>query len=134
MRSGLDHIYGEVVEGLDEIFQVAPLNKWTEQTRLTTVVKEVRGNKFKQEVDVEKPIWLAALEYAQRAFYNSGATPGLMSYDCIVQEYPRTGQICFIFNADIGGEEMFVTAPFQLSDQQIADLTTRGLWQPYRMH
>jgi hypothetical protein len=130
----LNQIAGEVVEGMDSIFRVVPVAKYAEQTRLTTLVKEMRGKKFKRPVDVQRPIWEAALGYAQQAFANAGATPGKLSFDCICQEYPRTGMVAFIFNATIDGTERYVTAPFLLAHEQIADLTVRNLWQPYTIN
>jgi hypothetical protein len=128
----LNRVTGETVEHMDGIFRIVPTEKYQHQPRLTTTVKRMRGKKFRREVDVEMPVWQAALEHAQMAFYNAGAAPGALDYDTIVQEYPRTGVICFLFAAIIGGVEMLVSAPFQLSHQQIAGLTVRNLWQPYR--
>lgn len=131
----LDHVKGETVEGMDAVFVVSPLSKWASQSRLTTEVKEVQGKKFKREVTVERPVWDVALRYAQAAFMAAGADPGSkLSYDCIVQEYPRTGIICFIFNATLGGNELYVTAPFKLGADQIADLTVRNMWRPYTLN
>lgn len=130
----LNHVSGETVEGMDAIFRVVAVEKYHALPRLTTIVKERRGKKFRREVDVEKPIWIAALDHAQRCFFNAGANPGSLAYDCIVQEYPRTGCVCFIFEAVIDGVSMFVTAPFRLGPDQIADLSVRNLWQPYTLN
>lgn len=130
----LNHIAGERLEGLDPVFRVVPLEKYKGQPRLTTVVKEMTKGKFQYEVEVERPIWEAALGHAQISYYGAGAEPRHLKYDVLVQEYPRTGNIAFIFCARIRGEERFVIAPFALSPEQIADLTVRGLWQPYRIH
>lgn len=130
----LNHEIGEIVDGMDEVFRVVPVEKYQQQTRLTCLTKQVVGTKFKREIEVQKPIWIAALEYAQRAFYNSGAQPGALAYDCIAQEYPRTGVVCFVFNATVNGVELYVPAPFGLTDAQISDLTLRNLWQPYRIN
>lgn len=125
---------GEILEGYDPIFRVVPPEKYQEQTRLTTTVKEMRGTKFRRKVNVTRPIWEAALRHAQLCFYNAGADPGALAYDCIVQEYPRTGMVIFIFNATVLGEEKYVVAPFALGHEQIADLTVRNLWQPYTLN
>lgn len=130
----LNHISGERVEGMDAIWRIVPLAKYAEQTRLTCIVEEETTGKFKRKVRREKLIWDTAIEYAKRAFYSSGAKPGPLSYDCMVQEYPRTGCVCFVFNAVIDGQEYYVTAPFQLTDQQIADLAARSLWLAYRVN
>lgn len=130
----LDHTKGEVVEGFDPVFRVVPLSKYTEQGRLTTIVKQAGTGKFKRQVDVVKPIWIAARDHAAQAFANAGAERGALSYDVIAQEYPRIGVVMFVFNALINGVEMYVHAPFKLTDEQIADLTVRNLWTPYTVN
>lgn len=133
-RHGLDHEIGEVLEGMDNVFVVSEIGKWAEQTRLTTEVETLTGSKFRRKVKVVRPIWHVAHEYAREAFVEAGADPGYLQYDCVAQLYPRTGIIAFVFCATIGGEDRFVTAPFKLTDEQIADLTLRGLWQPYTIN
>jgi hypothetical protein len=130
----LNREHGETVEGMDAIFRVAPVEKWQAQTRLTTIVEEMQGTKFRRKRKVSKPIWEAALDHAKRCFFNSGAPPGPLSFDCIVQEYPRTSIVCFIFEATIFGHNMLVTAPFLLTPEQIADLAVRNLWQHYTLN
>ena len=129
----INHEIGEIVEGMDDIFHVAPASKYAEQTRLTTVVKRQSGGKFKRMVDVEMPVFQAAMEHAREAFMNSGIAPG-SNIDCIAQEYPRTGCVCFVFCARHNGEDLWVQAPFKLTRNQIADLTLRDLWKPYRVN
>ena len=130
----LNHVSGEVLNGYDPIFRVVPPSKYAEQTRLTTIVEELRGKKFQRKVKVQRSIWEAAINHAKLAFYNAGADPGALAYDCIAQEYPRPGMVVFIFNATVLGEERYVLAPFQLGHEQIADLTVRNLWQPYTLN
>jgi hypothetical protein len=132
----LNHIQGEPnVEGMDPVYRVVPLSKYQEATRLTTEVKETVGKKFKREVTVERPIWAVAHKMAMYAFLQAGAPPGSkLPYDCIAQEYPRTGIVCFIFNATINGTELYVRIPVKLGDAQIADLVLRNQWQPFRVN
>lgn len=131
----LDHVKGEIIEEMDAVFIVSPLSKWASQSRLTTEVEEVQGKKFKRKVMVTRPIWQVALSYAKMAFVHAGAQPGSdLAYDCIVQEYPRTDIVCFLFNATVNGQEMYFTAPFKLGKDQIADLTLRNLWRPYTLN
>lgn len=127
----LDHINGERVEGMDSVYVVAPFDKWADQTRLTTRIKEVR--KFKRDRMIEVPIVQAAMDHARKAFEKSGIAPG-SDIDILVMEYPRTACVCFVFCARINGEDKYVTAPFQLGEEQIRDLTHRGLWTPYRLN
>jgi hypothetical protein len=130
----LNREIGEIVEGMDDIFRVVPIEKYKNQPRLTTTVRRMSGKKFRREVDVTMPIWQAAHDHAVMSFAKSGAPAGQLAYDAIAQEYPRTGCLCFIFAADINGAEMFVTAPFLLGNDQIADLELRGLWQRYTVN
>jgi hypothetical protein len=130
----LNHLAGEHLDGYDPVYRVVAPSKYAEQTRLTTIVEEMRGKKFQRKVKVQRSIWEAALRHAQLAFYSAGADPGRLAYDCIVQEYPRTGMVVFIFNATVLGEERYVLAPFKLGHEQIADLTVRNLWQPYTLN
>jgi hypothetical protein len=129
----LNHEIGEIVEEMDDIFHVVPVTKYADMPRLTTVVKRMSRGKFKRLVDVEVPIFEAALQWAHEGFSGAGILPDA-SIDCIAQEYPRTGCVCFVFATLINGEAKFVTAPFKLGDEQIADLTVRGLWTPYRVN
>lgn len=130
----LNHEVGETVEHMDCVFRVVPVEKYQNQPRLTTLVKRMTTGKFKRLRDVEMPIFQAAWEHAAQAFANSGVPAGTASVDIIAQEYPRTGQVCFVFATQVFGHELIVTAPFQLTDAQIADLTLRDLWQPYRLN
>jgi hypothetical protein len=130
----LNHVTGERLNGMDELYRVVPLSKYKELSRLTTFVKEMSTGKFKREITVERPIWEAALGHAQIVYYAIGAPLDHLSYDVLVQEYPRTGQVAFLFCAKIGGEDHYVVAPFSLAPEQIADLKVRNLWQPMRIN
>lgn len=130
----LDPLRGEDIEGYDCVYRVVPAAKYANQPRLTTTVKRMSSGKFKREIDVEMPLWRAALEDAMMAFANAGAPAGDLAYDAIAQEYPRSGMVVFVFEATINGENYYHYAPFLLSKAQIADLTTRNLWQPYTVN
>lgn len=58
----------------------------------------------------------------------------LLNHEIVAQEYPRTNMVVFIFATKRNGEELFATAPFRLSNQQISDLSLRGLWTQYRIN
>ncbi len=130
----LDPIRGETIEGYDPVFRVVPASKYADQPKLTTIVKRISSVKFKREIDVEMPLWKAAIQDAMMAFVNAGAPPGELAYDAIAQEYPRSGMVVFVFEANIKGESHYHYTPFMLSKAQIADLTTRNLWQPYTVN
>lgn len=118
---------------MDGVWRIAPVEKYKQQEHLTTIVKRKTGRTFQREVDVVMPVFQAAWEHAQTAFANSGVPPGPCNVDILVQEYPRTDTVCFIFCTQIFGRELFVQAPFQLSKAQIADLTLRDLWHPLEL-
>jgi len=129
----LDHVRGEHVEGMDSVFIVAPFSKYAEQTRLTAIVEETYGKKFKKKRKVEKPIVEVAMNHAAEAYKKAGLS-SLATIDILVMEYPRRSCVCFVFCASVGGVEKYVTAPFAFCDEQIKDLTLRGLWTPYRLN
>lgn len=124
----LNHFTGERLEGLDGFYRVVPVGKYKALPRLTTMVKEWTGKKFKVQKDVQRPIWEAALGHAQIAYFEAGADIPL-SYDVIAQEYPVTGQVAFIFCAKVKGQDTYVIAPFQLTRPQVADLIVTNQWQ-----
>ena len=128
----LNHLTGEKIEGMSPVFRVVPVEKYKTKPRLTTTVREWTGKQFKVEVDVERPIWQAALGHAQIAYFNAGAAPPL-KYDVVVQEYV-TGEVAFLFCARVNGNDLYVPAVFALSPQQIAELTVTGDWAPFRIN
>lgn len=131
----LNHIAGEHIEGLDPVFRIVPVSKYIEQSRLTTIVEEMTGKKFQRKVKREKPIIEVAMKYAAEGYAKLGLEVG-SDIDILVQEYIRVGQVAFLFCARVNGEDYYITPPalFQLGHEQIADLTLRGLWQPYTVN
>ena len=131
----LDHIHGERIDGLDEVFLVAPFEKYAEQTRLTAIVEETTGTKFKRKVKRERRIVDVAMRYAMNGFAKMGL-PRNSDIDVLVQEYIRANQVAFLFCARHGGKDYYIAPPavFQLGEAQIADLVLRDLWQPYRLN
>jgi hypothetical protein len=127
----LDHERGEQIEGMDSVYVVAPFEKYASQTRLTTLIKQKR--QFRRDKVVEVPIVKAAMEYAADAFAKKGLRIG-GDIDILCQEYVKIGVVAFLFCARIEGQEYYVTAPFKLGEEQIRDLTLRGLWTPYRLN
>ena len=128
----LNHFLGEKIEGMPEAFRIVDVAKYKNLPRLTTVVQETTGKKFKVPVDVERPVWQTALGHAQIAFFNAGAAPNL-KYDVICQEY-ATGEVAFLFHARVNGQDLYVPAVFSLSKQQIADLMMTGDWKPFTVN
>lgn len=128
----INHLTGEKIEGMSQVFRVVDVAKYKSLPRLTTMIREWTGKQFKVEVDVERPIWIAALGHAQIAYANAGAAPPL-KYDVIAQEY-ITGEVAFLFCARVNGQDHYVPAVFALSKEQIAELTMSGDWKPFRIN
>jgi hypothetical protein len=124
----LDHVNGERVEGMDLVYRVVPIEKYQQLPGLTTLVEKTTGSFYKKKTVESLPIWKAATDYAQIAFKNSGAPAGPLHYDMLAQEYPAVGVVCFVFCAKIFGRELYVQAPFQLTDEQIAEMKVIGEW------
>jgi len=121
---------GEPLEGYDSVFRVVPAEKYQALPRLTTMVPRTVGIKFKRKVMVAVPIAEAAYAFAQAGFINVGAPRNVdLEYDVMVQEYPRTNQVVFIFCATIKGQDQYVIAPFQLTNQQVAELVITSNWK-----
>jgi len=123
----LDHVNGERIDGMDLIYRVVPVEKYKELPGLTTLVEETSGSKFKRKVTKQYPIWAAAERFARMAYSKAGYS-GPLNVDCIAQEYGRAGVVCFVFCAKIFGVEQFVVAPFELTDEQIAEMKVIGQW------
>lgn len=131
---GLDHQNGETIEGMDCIYRVVPSSKYAGMPRLTTIVEEEYGTRFRRKRQVERPIFDHAMKVASIAFRNAGITEG-DDIDILVQEYPRINVVAFIFCArGLDGDDLLVSLPVLLGEEQIADLTSRGLWQPFRLN
>lgn len=124
----LNHVNGERIDGMDLIYRVVPVEKYKELPGLTTLVEETSGSQFKRKVTRQYPIWQAAENYARMAYSNSGYS-GPLHVDCLVQEYGSAHVVCFIFCAKIFGVEQYVVAPFELTDEQIAEMKVIGQWE-----
>jgi len=132
----LNHVTGEQLTGTDPVYRVVPAKKYKELPRLTVPVEEETGGKFKVKRIVERPIWEYALGEAQIALFKAGVPVTKLAYDAIVQEYPRTNNIIFVFHVRTGSKDLYITVPpeppgITLRPEQVADLTAANLWQPY---
>lgn len=104
---------GEVVEGLGKLFRVVPKEKWAG----TPLFEEAR---------------VAAHEAFRRTagkFVNDRTPPiGLDCGNFIVQEYPFTDTLAFIFSAVIGGQEHYYPYTFKLDRGMTSRLNAEGMW------
>lgn len=102
-----DRHKGERIEGLPERYVVAPNSRWT-----------------------DSPMFADAAKHAAAAFAQSGALhPVFFSADDIlVQEYPDTYQVAFIFARKIAGKPYFYPFVYDLPPEMVAWLKNAGRW------
>jgi len=81
-------------------------------------------------------LWRLACQAAAEAFAASGALRPVTFDDdhILVQEYPGTQQIAFIFARPVAGQPMHYPYIFTLSRQAIAELRTAGRWEDEVVH
>jgi hypothetical protein len=127
----LDHERGERIDGMEDFYLVSPIDKYANQTELTTdvVVKE----RFKRDKVVKMPVVAFAMRNAAEYYTSIGVRIG-SDVNCFVQEYPISGRLVFLFDTRVNGKEMPYMVRLNLKEEQIKDLTLRGLWTPYRLN
>lgn len=103
--------FGEPIENLGGGYRVVPLAKWA---------------------DTE--LWTQAAEAAAQAFVNSGALFPVQFTDILVQEYPKTNKLCFLFEATVKGKPMFYPYVWSMKKDMIAEFVNTGRWQPHTEH
>lgn len=99
---------GEIVGDLGETFRVVPVQKWMDT------------DMFEQ----------AAMSAAAQ-FQAAGALlpVDISSDDCIVQEYPNTSKLLFLFARMIRGREHFYPYIWTLSPEMVSALVNAGRWE-----
>jgi len=105
--TGLDHNNGERIEGLPERYVVAPADRWT-----------------------DSPLFADAVKHAVDAFMQAGALRPIFfgADDILVQEYPDTRQVAFIFARKIAGKPYYYPFVYDLPDDMVAQLKAVGRW------
>lgn len=105
--SDFNHHTGEIIQGMPERYVVAPSSRWT-----------------------DSPLFADAAKHAAAAFAQSGALQPIFfsAEDILVQEYPDTCQVCFLFARKIAGKPHFYPFVFDLSPEMVAHLKTVGRW------
>ena len=98
---------GEKIQGLDDDFIVSPISRWTD----TVLFEDAAKN-------------------AAQSFQASGAILpiDIRADDCIVQEYPKTNKLLFLFVRQIRGKEHFYPYVYDLPPAMVAELKTIGRW------
>lgn len=109
----LDPEKGEIIDGLGSLYRVAPKEKW-ERTPMFEEARIKANEAFRRTAGK----------------FVSDVTPALTidSENFIVQEYPFTGQLAFVFSAKVNGEESFYPYVFQLPPQMTDALHVQGMW------
>ncbi len=104
---------GEVIEGLGTLFRLAPKEKWSS----TPLFEEAR---------------IKANEAFRRTagkFINAETPPlGVDASNFIVQEYPLTSKLAFVFSAVINSEPYVYPYVFDLPRSLTDQLHAEGFW------
>jgi hypothetical protein len=104
----LNHDLGELIQGLPGPYRVVPLHKWQ-----------------------DTQLWEQAAEMAGKAFKRSGSLRKRVQFtDVLVQEYPKTSKLLFLFEATVAGQPMYYPWVWDLTPEMIAEFTTTGKWVP----
>lgn len=109
----LDQQNGELIKDLGSMYRIVPKEKWMR----TPMFEEAR---------------IAAHEAFRRSagkFINS-KTPALplTLKNFIVQEYPLTDKLLFLFCETIDGEEQYYPYTFDLPKDLVSQLHVEGMW------
>lgn len=99
---------GELIGDLGHAYRVVPTSNW-----------------------LDSNLFDVAAESAAQAFHAAGALlpVDISSDDCLVQEYPATNTVAFLFQRRIGGVERFYPYVFKLPPALVEELVTAGRWQ-----
>ncbi len=100
---------GEVLEGIEGLHRVVPVEKWA-----------------------STPIFETAADAATEIFTKQGAIVPIhfSAENVLAQEYPGSNELVFVFCQTINGKELFYPYKFTLPLQIIADLRVAGQWDP----
>lgn len=110
--------------------------KWMELTNLTVAVEHYPYGPCSKPETVLVPIFLDALQRARKAFIESGALAPchIGEADCRVYEFPRQGQVLFVFYRSVAGEQKEFARRYDLPPQAIAFLKVTGRWADVTTH
>ena len=98
---------GEVIGDLGNDFNLAPLARWT-----------------------DTPLYEEAYTKARDSFAAAGALHPVQidPNQVLVQEYPHTNKVCFLFFRQIAGRDHYYPYVFSLPEKLVAELRTTGRW------
>jgi hypothetical protein len=101
----LDMINGELLGDLGSDYRVVPHEKWID----TNLFTEAGGR-------------------AAAAFVASGAIQPITFEQILVQEYPDSGRVAFLFSRRISGKWHYAPVVLALAPHVIAELQMAGRW------
>ncbi len=105
----LDHVKGEVIGDLGHVYRAAPNTKWREHQ-----------------------LFEEAATIAAETFHAMGALLPITFDDgeVLVQEYPRTNALVFVFCKSIARTEQIVVRKYDIPDDMMRELRAQGRWLP----
>lgn len=109
----LDKVKGEPIDGMPDDYIVVNISKWR-NTPLMPQAAEAAADAF-IAIGALLPVWFE-------------------EDDILVQEYPRSGQIAFLFQRRIRGETHYYPYVYELPKAAIKELVAEGLWTPPTEH
>jgi hypothetical protein len=107
----LNHVLGEMIGDLGGAYRVAPVAKWQ---------------------DTE--LWSKAAEAAAEAFLKSGSLWPVQFTGILVQEYPITNKLAFVFEATVRNAPMLYPYVWELQPEVISEFVNTGRWQRHQEH
>ncbi len=98
---------GEIIGDLGTSYYIAPFARW-----------------------VDTPLFGEACSQAADAFISAGALlpVDFREPDVLIQEYPDTNRVAFVFQRKIGGREHFYPYIFALPHPMVQSLRLTGRW------
>ena len=110
--------------------------KWMELTNMTIPVVHYPYGPCSKPETWQVPIFLDAMQRARKAFIEAGALApcDIQEDDCRVYEFPRQGQVLFVFYRTIAGEAKEFSRKYDLPPQAIAFLKVTGRWAEVTSH
>lgn len=107
----LNTILGEMIGDLGGAYRVAPVAKWQ---------------------DTE--LWSNAAEAAAQAFLKAGSLWPVQFTGVMVQEYPVSNKLAFVFEATVQNTPMVCPIVWDLKPEVISEFVTTGRWQRHQEH
>lgn len=103
----LNRLLGEFMPEFGRMYRIVPLEPWT-----------------------QTPFFGHACEHAAKVFKEAGAFGKIrfLPSDILVQQYPLTSKLLFLFSYSVKGQEMFTHYVFELSPEAVREFAASGMW------